>query len=448
MPITRDPEQLVLSYFRDFFHSAGTDTGKSGVSFLAAVSGGADSVFLLAMLHRILSGYGCALSAVTINHRMRSEEYSGGDADFVQNLCAALHPPVPCFRIDIEPGEVAALARERGRGEEEAARCIRYRTFRSLAREHGIDWICTGHTRDDQLETLLMRTLQGAGTGGMRGIAPRNGRVLRPLLGVDREALEEWLRKHGFSWREDHTNRETRFFRNRIRTRLVPVLDSMYTGWKRGMLAGASKAALDESFINSFPLPEWNRESSGYSCSAEEYRNLHPALRLRFLHRGLVLLNVQRRISHRLVSRMIFGPDNGKGGIIASGAGISLSCRDSCVFLESDIVQNRKSGYLVCIASCGEYELPFGTLRVAGEHGSVFLDEQTGPFTFPLIVRSRMGGDTVQTAGGGTKTVKKLMNDWSVREHDRDLLPVIECDGSIRAVYGTPLGYPRWYVHR
>lgn len=444
----RDPEQLVLSYFRDFFRSNGDAPNEPGKSFLAAVSGGADSVFLLAMLHRILPGYGGTLSAITINHRMRSEEQSGGDADFVQELCASLDPPVPCFRIDIESGAVAELARERGRGEEEAARCIRYRTFKSLAGEHGISWICTGHTRDDQLETLLMRTLQGSGTGGMRGIASRYESVLRPLLEVDRDLLEKWLRKHGFSWREDHTNRETRFFRNRIRSRLIPVLNSVYDGWKAGMLAGASKAALDDDFINSFPLPQWTRNQDGCSCPVKDFRELHPALRLRLLHRGLVLMNVQKRIPHRLVSRMIIGIDSGKEGILASGAGISLSCRDSFVFLKSDIVQNRKSGYLVYIASCGEYILPFGTLRVTGDDGSVYIDKQTGPFTFPLIVRSRTGGDTVQTAAGGTKTVKKLMNDWSVREHDRDLLPIIECGGRIRAVYGTPLGYPRWYVHR
>lgn len=448
MSTARDPEQPVISYFRNFFHPDGELSGNPQRSFLAAVSGGADSVFLLAMLHRILPGYGCSLSAVTINHRMRSEAQSGGDADFVQELCASLKPPVPCFRVDIESGAVAELARERGRGEEEAARSIRYRTFRSLAGEHGIDWICTGHTRDDQLETLLMRTLQGAGTGGMRGISSRNGNVLRPLLGVDRASLEDWLRRNGFSWREDHTNRETRYFRNRIRTALVPVLDRVYAGWRKAMLAGASKTSMDEDFINSFTLPEWTREPDGCSCSAEAFRDLHPALRLRLLHRGLVLLNVQRRIPHRLITRMIYGPDSGKEGVLASGAGISFSCRDSCVFLESDIVQNRKSGYLVYVASCGEYTLPFGTLRVTGENGSVYLDEKTGPFTLPLVIRSRMGGDTVQTAGGGTKTVKKILNDWSVREHDRDLLPIIESGGIIRAVYGTPLGYPRWYVHR
>ncbi len=444
----KDPAEIVHAFFRDFFRDDNPGGTISERSFLAAVSGGADSVFLLVMLHRILPALGGSLSVVTVNHRIRSEALSGGDADFVENLCASLDPPIPCYRIDLPPGSVDELAAERGRGVEEAARFARYRSFHTLSREHKIDWICTGHTRDDQLETLLMRTIQGGGTGSLRGIASRTNNLVRPLLNVSRKSLEDWLRNNGFSWREDHTNRETRFFRNRIRSRLVPVLDTFFTGWKRGLLAGSSRAALDEDFINSFPLPQWKREAGGCSCSREEFRALHPALRLRFLYQGFVFMNVKTRVPYTLVSRMIHAPDSGKDGLLVSGAGIAFHRRDTRVFLESDIVQNRKSGYLVYITSCGEYEFPFGTLRITGEGESVYIDGSTGPCTLPLIVRSRMGGDTVQTAGGGSKTVKKIMNDWSVRDRDRDVLPVIECDGTIRVVYGTPLGYPRWYVRR
>jgi len=464
-----DPEQIVRNFFRDYCISgtlspteAETPVSSAALrsaqvmpaaaladqTLLAAVSGGADSLFLLIMLHTLAPEYGFTLSAVTVNHRMRSEEESGGDAGFVQEFCAALNPPVPCYRIDLPEGAVFVLAKTRGRGEEDAARVLRYREFDRIARQSGVRWICTGHTRNDQLETLLMRTLQGSPVGAKRGIAPISGRIMRPLLGVDRRDLEKWLRARGYSWREDHTNREERYLRNRIRSRLVPVLDASFAGWARGMLAGARKAAVDEQFISSFPLPEWTISPSGCSCSASEFFALHPALRIRFLYRGIALLNRGRRIPYALVEKMTSVPENGKSGTLVTGSGLVFARRESLFFLESDIVQKRKSGYLVYIASCGEYELPFGTLRVSGEPGSVYLDGQTGPFPLPLIVRSRMGGDWMQTADGGKKSVKKIMNDWSVRECDREVLPVIECGGSIRAVYGTPLGYPRWYVHQ
>jgi len=301
--------------------------------------------------------------------------------------------------------------------------------------------------KNDQLETLLMRTIQGSGTAGRCGIAAVRGDIIRPLIGVERPALEHWLTEHGFSWREDCTNTQERYLRNRIRSRLVPLLDSVFHGWKTGMLAGAGKAALDEDFIQSFPLPEWDASNGRCSCESAAFFTLHPALRLRFLQKGLITLGVVSRIPYQLLEQVIKTVPPSKPGILVSGAGIRLVQRESSLFLESDIVQNGKSGYLVYIASCGEYELPFGTLCVSGGPHSVYLDNQAGPFTLPLIVRSRQSGDAVRTAGGGKKTVKKLMNDWSVREKDRSLLPLIECGGMIQAVYGTPLGYPHWYVH-
>ena len=297
-----DPEQSVRNFFRDYCISgtlspteAETPVSSAALrsaqvmpaaaladqTLLAAVSGGADSLFLLIMLHTLAPEYGFTLSAVTVNHRMRSEEESGGDAGFVQEFCAALNPPVPCYRIDFPEGAVFALAKTRGRGEEDAARVLRYREFDRIARQSGVRWICTGHTRNDQLETLLMRTLQGSPVGAKRGIAPISGRIMRPLLGVDRRDLEKWLRARGYSWREDHTNREERYLRNRIRSRLVPVLDASFAGWARGMLDGARKAAVDEQLISSFPLPELT-----ISPAVPVLRRifvLHPALRIGFI---------------------------------------------------------------------------------------------------------------------------------------------------------------------
>ena len=109
-------------------------------------------------------------------------------------------------------------------------------------------------------------------------------------------------------------------------------------------------------------------------------------------------------------------------------------------------MQNDKSGYLVYIRSCGAYSAPFGDISVLQAGISVYIDRCPGTFTLPLTVRSRQAGDTVRTADGKQKTLKKLMNEWSVRESDRDLLPVIEENGKIRAVWGSALGYPDWFV--
>ena len=450
----------------------------SGRTILVAVSGGADSVALLVMLHRLAGRYGYGLHAVTVNHRIRSESESGGDAAFVQNLCASLEPPVPCTLVEFAQGEVADLAAKRGRGIEEAARHLRYRAIERVANSlvpldgRGVEIpviIMTAHNRNDRNETMLMRFLQGASGHSLAGIAPVRGRFVRPLLDCTHAELRVYLDSRGIGWREDATNADSRYLRNRIRRSLVPVLDREFPGWETGMSSGADKASLDEDLSRSLVTASgaaWSRDVDGkIRCPVSAYFALHPAARLRFLRDGLDLLAsaVSAPLSGRNAGRVPGGyllslaklpsPDTVSGSAHVqprefSGGGLSFVIRRDSVFWGPDIVQNTKSGYLVCICLVGTYRLPFGELTVTGDGNRVFLDGRCGPFSLPLIIRSRTGGDTVRTANGGQKTLKKLMNDWSVPENVRNLVPLIEQDGELRAVYGSPLGYPDWYVRR
>lgn len=462
----------------------------SGRTILVAVSGGADSVALLVMLRRLSARYGYGLHAVTVNHRIRSEAESGGDAAFVQDLCASLEPPVPCTLVALAPGEVSLLAAKRGRGIEEAARHLRYRAVERVADAlaspvgQGAETpviIMTAHNRNDRNETMLMRFLQGASGRSLSGIAPARGRFVRPLLDCTHADLRAYLESAGIGWREDATNADSRYLRNRIRQCLVPVLDREFSGWETGMRSGADKALLDEDLARSLVASSgasWSREEDGkIRCPASSYFGMHPAVRLRFLRDGLELLasavsaplsgrvagriagNAVRNIAGRVPGGYLLSlaklspPDTVSGSALAqprefSGGGLSFVIRGDSIFWGPDIVQNTKSGYLVYICLVGTYRLPFGELTVTGDGDRVFLDGRCGPFSLPLIIRSRIGGDTVRTADGGQKTLKKLMNDWSVPEHVRNLVPLIEQDGELRAVYGSPLGYPDWYVRR
>ncbi len=441
-----DAERRVGRYLRALLGEAspsGPHAGSARPRVLAAVSGGADSVFLLLVLHRLSGSVGYDLSAITVNHRLRPDAESSGDADFVVSLCASLHPPVPCARVDLPAGAVAQLAAERGRGVEDAARVLRYRELEAAARACGADFVATGHTRNDRLETILMRALQGSGGAPLAGILPRRGRYIRPLLEVDRDEIVSWLSREGRSWREDASNAEGRYFRNRVRSRLVPVLDEVYPGWKTGLVALAEKALLDEAVCRSFDLPEWTRAGEGLVCDAARFDALPEAVRLRHLRDGLALLGVTRRISFRHIARMLAPAASGAGGRSrAIGAGLRLERGDGRLFLGADIVHTHKSGYLVYVRDCGRITTPFGPVEVTPANGGVTLNGSFGPFPLPLLIRSRIGGDAIRAAGGGRKTVKKLLNEWAVAEEIRDMIPVIECGGAVRAVYGAPFGYP------
>jgi len=137
----------------------------------------------------------------------------------------------------------------------------------------------------------------------------------------------------------------------------------------------------------------------------------------------------------------------GESSFYLAGSGLALEKEGEALFFGPDIVQKHKSGYLVYISAPGAYRLPSGIVAVSERDGGVFIDGRLGPFGFPLVLRSRSGGDSVRTADGRQKTLKKLMNDWSVSAADRDGIPIVEQDGEIRAVYGSASGYPDWLVH-
>ncbi len=190
---------------------------------VVAVSGGADSVALLHSLHAVRTG---ALVVAHLNHRLRGTE-SDGDALFVQELAGRLG--LACHVQEVDAAAAAA-----GANLEATARRLRYAFFRKVAAEEGAHWIATGHTADDQAETVLHRLIRGTGLQGLRGIPSVRGLegvgtasslvLIRPLLNVTRAEVEEYLSSVGQSYRNDSSNVDPRFTRNRIRHELLPQL--------------------------------------------------------------------------------------------------------------------------------------------------------------------------------------------------------------------------------
>lgn len=427
-------------------------SGLSNIGVLVAVSGGSDSMALLCLLHRLMRQYQYQLFCVTVDHGIRTRAESGGDADFVFDFCAKLNPPVPCYIERLSEGEVFNLSIERGRGVEEAARFLRYQRFESVADRTKACFILTGHTHDDQMETILMRFFQGAAGTALGGITKRRDRYVRPLLSYTRADLRDWLTTEGYTWREDSTNTNDQYLRNRIRRHVIPLLNTVLPGWDSGVSVSAEKSRLDDQFCRSLISASWKRSGSILECSQENFFNMHPTLRIRFLTDGLNLLNVQHRVPYGLLKRIadirISEQNDSVKRIRICGSGLRFWQEAQSVFWGPDIVYNTKSGYLVYIAVSGCYTLPTGlTVDISEKNGNACIDTVLGPFQFPFVIRSKAGGDTVRTAEGKRKSLKKILNEWSVPENERGCLPVVEQKGQIRAVYGSCLGYPDWYIH-
>jgi tRNA(Ile)-lysidine synthase len=192
-----------------------------GDRVVVAVSGGPDSVALLHALTGLRADYGLVLTVGHVHHGLRAD--ADRDAAFVTDLAARLEWPAVVERVDV-PGRP-------GRSSETAARVARYAALDRIARRAGATRIAFAHTADDQAETVLMRLLQGAGPRGLAGIPVRRGRLVRPLLDVDRAAVLDYLAGAGLDWVEDETNQDLKMLRNRIRHETLPLLAAH--GWPR-----------------------------------------------------------------------------------------------------------------------------------------------------------------------------------------------------------------------
>jgi tRNA(Ile)-lysidine synthase len=239
-----------------------------------AVSGGIDSVALLRLLLELRSEFGIVISVVHFNHRLRAAE-SDLDQEFVRKLAEA-HG----LEFHVDAGDVAQLAAEQHSGVEAAARELRYEFFQSLlGADDGsgleldvlpapvLNKIATGHTLDDQAETVLMRLIRGTGPRGLGGIYPRilvghedgdgHGEVVRPLLGIRRRELEQYLADRNQLWREDSTNADSKFTRNRMRKLVFPLLEREFNPAVVESFAELAEIARDEEDY-------WENETSGW----------------------------------------------------------------------------------------------------------------------------------------------------------------------------------------
>jgi tRNA(Ile)-lysidine synthase len=298
---------------------------QSGHRVGVAVSGGADSVCLLHILHSLAPCLGISLTVLHLNHKLRGAE-SDADAAFCRDLAASLSLP-----FVEEEVRVADL----NDNLEQAGRNARRAFFGRLIDSGKLDRVATGHTRSDQAETVLYRLLRGSGTAGIAGIAPvLDGVIVRPLLDCVRSGIEAYLREHSLPWREDYTNSDVRFARNRIRHELLPMLVRDYNPAIADVLAGMAAVARDEEEY-------WDRELESVTPgliepadgalklrAGNEWAPLHPALKRRVVRRLISRIKGDLRgIGTAHIEQMVQLADqrNGNGGFQIPGLDVRRS---------------------------------------------------------------------------------------------------------------------------
>jgi len=315
-----------------------------GEIVVVGVSGGADSVCLLHVLVKWQKGLGIKLHVAHLNHQLRGVE-SEADAEYVSNLAGSLG-----ISITIDRQDVAAYRIERNSSVEEAARELRYAFLARVAREVGANRIAIGHTRDDQVETILMHILRGTGITGLCGLAPcspmaydsqgmswpaptcrGNLLVIRPLLDITREETTSYCQEHQLDPRIDSSNVSLSFFRNRIRLQLLPRLRQYNPSVDQALLRLADIAREGNAFIEQQASGLWDevarQENNAIYLDRKQIASLPIALQRQLLRTTVTRLAGDTRdieASHIEAARSLLDKPVGKRislphGIICQG---------------------------------------------------------------------------------------------------------------------------------
>jgi len=247
---------------------------KRGSKIILAVSGGPDSVAMLDIFSQFEKKYSLETIIAHINYGLRGVE-SDKDEDFVRSLAERYGLRIRVFRPKIKTGSNL----------ENNLRDVRYAFFEKIKKENNFDLIAVAHNLNDQVETFLMRLIRGSGLTGLSAMEFKHNSIVRPLLGVSRTEILNYLKENGLAWRLDKTNLESRFFRNKIRNKLIPYLEKEFNP----KITKTLSDSIDSIAQDSAYLSDISRETfkSFFKIKVSKILKLHPAIQRRVLRTAI-----------------------------------------------------------------------------------------------------------------------------------------------------------------
>ena len=423
-----------------------------GDGVVAGLSGGADSVCLLLLLHSLEETLGIRLRAVHVHHGIRGSE-ADRDASFCARLCEKLRIPCRVARIDA-PRE----ASEKGVSLEEAGRMARYRIFEEEARE----WetkapgdegqaagtgaclrarIATAHHADDNAETILHNLLRGSGLKGLGGIEPARGRVIRPLLWAKSGAIREFLSEQGISWVEDSSNRENIYTRNCLRNEILPLMEERINTAAIPHILQAGKQIRQADAYFEKQADEWLAARAGRGDSAAgDGISIKELMECEEIRRGYIIRGLLRLagcplkdLTARHIEDILSLADRGTGKTAALPNGFLAQTEYGRLCIRRRETARRGTDF----AADADGEIrPAICLEVFPCKNPVDFpkNQYTKWFDYDKIkdtlsVRFRCPGDYFMLPSGGRKTVKSFMIDEKIPREQRERTLLL-ADGS------------------
>jgi tRNA(Ile)-lysidine synthase len=438
-PLLRHVQQTIQDY----------QMFEGGHTLLIAVSGGPDSMVLLHSLWQLREAFALKLFAAHLNHQMRPG--ATRDAQFVAATARALGIRCICESLD-----VPLYQRQHKLSPEDAARRVRYAFFRATAARLGADRIAVGHTAEDQAETVLLHLLRGSGLRGLCGIPPVRGPIVRPLIRVHRGEILDYLRTHRLPFREDPSNHQRRYTRNRIRLDLLPALQQHYNPrLVQALCTTAQLLADDEAALQTVARQRFL--SARLSAAPEQVQlqiaaltSLPPALQRRVLREALTeVMGSLQGVTHPHIAAIL--------ALLRAQAG------NKRLGLPQRVTVERRYDVLLIhrqapsTAPDVDAPLPVPGLCHLGALGVTIatdiLPRQAAATSFPtgdvawldadrvgrnVRVRTRRPGDRLQPLGSVyTKKLKAFLIDAKVPRAVRDRLPLVVTSAGIAWVAGV-----------
>lgn len=419
-----------------------TDSLRPGMRLGVAVSGGADSVALLRRLAELWQELGLVLVVLHVHHGIRGSE-ANSDAVFVEELAARLE-----FRFLRYDADTPARAKAHRETIEEAARHLRYAWFDELLAKGALDAVATAHTLDDQAETVLLKLLRGAWTEGLAGIFPvlqrEGGLILRPFIGTRRSEIESWLKEIGQPWREDTTNTDAAYARNRVRHNLLPTLTEYNPQIVSQLGHLASIARSEEGYwqkelariLPSLLLPgravrgggranPTHPDEAAVALEVEKVRSLVPAIQRRVLRAAAEQVGYALNFDQTELLLAMCGNKAGRRESLTSGVHVERTLR------ELRIVRKQPEAASVKLP---EYEVPIPGEVAADAFGiclTIHVNGSQGQLS-PARLRAHKAGDRVRLRySSGLKRIKDVLERLRIPSEQRKTWPVLEWQGEI-----------------
>lgn len=421
----------------------------AGSTVVAAVSGGADSMALAEGLHHLVQEGHCRVLVLHVEHGLRGSE-ALRDAQLVEQFCKARGLAFSCRHVDVR-----TYSKQAGLSVENAARKLRYQVLGAEADKVEADWIITAHHSDDQAETLLLKLLRGAGAAGLSGMSERNGRILRPLLQLERKELEVYCQARQIAYCHDSSNDDVYYTRNRVRLKLLPYLEQHFNPVvKKALVQTAMLLQEDEEFFAVLVEREFAGRTSWQQdkllLSTYAWGQMAPSVRTRLLRKAYFVIGGTELGYRHTVALDKLCLNNRSGRLL------QLPQQLQAVYEYGQLIFSQRQEIRVARTVQEEIRLSAqdGTVvpMGAGKLSVRLLPEKPAfrskHIIYPaklvdkeVIVRYRKNGDWFYPYGGsGGKKLKDYFIDRKIPREQRDSKLLVCCGKRVLGIFGVANG--------